>query len=205
MFKKIHWLGHAAFRIDAEKVIYLDPFKIKDGAKKADLILITHGHSDHLSPEDIVKIATGQTKFIAPPSCAKKLSGNVTPITRGQKINVDGFEIQAVPAYNIGKNFHPESSDNVGYVLTVEGARVYHAGDTDVIPEMKEIDADIALLPCGGTYTMTGGEAAQAAKLINPKIVVPMHWGSIIGSKKDAETMKDLLSSSYDVRIMGRE
>ncbi len=202
MIEKIHWLGHASFRISGGKMIYIDPYKI-EGGEKADIICITHDHFDHCSQEDIDKISKEGTSFVAPPSAAKKLRGDAVVIRRGESARVQGIDIEAVPAYNIGKEFHPKESDNVGFVLTVEGARIYHAGDTDVIPEMKEIKADIALLPCGGTYTMTAGEAARAADTIRPGIAVPMHWGTVVGSRADAEEFKNLCPC--EVRILEKE
>ena len=141
---------------------------------------------------------------MAPPSVAKALDGDVRPVKRGQRIKVGDIDIQAVAAYNIGKDFHPRSSDNVGYVVTIEGTRIYHTGDTDVIPEMKEIKTDIALLPCGGTYTLTAQEAAKAVDIIKPKIAVPMHWGSVVGSRKDAEEFVRCCKNC-EVRILDKE
>jgi len=201
---RIHWLGHAAFRITNGKVIYIDPYKINHDSPKADLILITHDHFDHFSKEDIIKIKKKETVFVAPPSVAKALDGDVRPVKRGQRIKVGDIDIQAVAAYNIGKDFHPRSSDNVGYVVTIEGTRIYHTGDTDVIPEMKEIKTDIALLPCGGTYTLTAQEAAKAVDIIKPKIAVPMHWGSVVGSRKDAEEFVRCCKNC-EVRILEKE
>lgn len=204
MIEKLHWLGHASFRIDSDQVIYIDPYKIKAGAAPADLICVTHEHYDHLSPQDIRKIATPQTVFVAPASVAKALSGDVRVIRRGEKATVGKVAVEAVAAYNIGKDFHPRSSDNVGYIITVEGARIYHSGDTDVIPEMGTVKADIVLLPCGGTYTMTAKEAAGAVEVLHPKIVVPMHWGSVVGSRKDAEEFQRLCKGC-EVRILDKE
>lgn len=203
MIDKIHWLGHDSFKITNGLVIYIDPYKLK-GEEKADIILVTHDHFDHFSKEDIRQVAKKDTAYVAPPSVAKSLTGDVKPIRRGEKVTIKGITIEAVAAYNIGKDFHPKTSDNVGYILTVEGTRIYHAGDTDVIPEMKNIKTDIALLPCSGTYTMTAQEAANAAAIIKPKIAVPMHWGSIIGSRKDAEEFKRLCTFGGEVRILER-
>lgn len=190
VLKKIHWLGHATTRIDAEKIIYIDPWKLKDNAKKADIILITHDHFDHCVPSDVKKIQKNDTTIVTVKDCAGKLSGDVKVVKPGDKITVKGIEIEAVPAYNVNKDFHPKSKGWVGFIVTIEGVKIYQAGDTDVTDEMKQLKVDIALLPVGGTYTMTANEAATAANIFKPKVVIPMHWGDIVGSKADAEAFR---------------
>lgn len=190
MTKDIHWLGHDSFRIVGEKVIYTDPYKLKR-ADKADIILITHEHYDHCSPEDIKKIQGPHTVIVATADCCAKLSGTLKTVKPGSRINVGGIEIEAVPAYNINKQFHPKENGWVGYVFTVRGQSIYLAGDTDYIPEMNTIKADIALLPVSGTYVMTAEEAVSAALAISPKVAVPMHYGSVVGTKKDAQRFAD--------------
>lgn len=192
MLEGITWLGHASFRIEGpEGVVYIDPWKLKDGPK-ADLVLVTHDHYDHCVPEDIQKIAKAETSIVTTASCANKLTGDVHTVKAGDKITVKGVAIEVVPAYNIGKDFHPKAAGGVGYIITVGGRRIYHAGDTDLIPEMSTIRADVALLPVGGKYTMTAEEAAEAANRIKPTVAVPMHWGDIVGSRADAERFKTL-------------
>jgi L-ascorbate metabolism protein UlaG (beta-lactamase superfamily) len=183
------WLGHAAFLIEDEIVIYLDPFDLPDGLPRADLILVTHGHSDHLSPEDLVKILRPSTKVVtveAARSLLPEEARNVIIVAPGESIEVDDIRIDVVPAYNKEKDFHPRERGDAGYVLHLEGRTIYHAGDTDFIDEMKNIETDIALLPAGGKYTMDAEEAAKAANTIGPRVAVPMHWGKIVGDEKDA-------------------
>lgn len=202
----IHWLGHASFRIVAEEmVIYIDPWKLEPGPK-ADLILITHGHRDHLSVDDIAVIARPDTVIVCAKPYSGQLGGDVRPITAGETLLVGEATITAVPSYNTDKPNHLKSAGNVGYVLGIGGRRIYHAGDTDLIPEMADLDCEVALLPMGGTYTMNAEEAAQAAARIKPKIVVPMHWGGIVGTRQDVERFEQrvqkLTDSSVQVVVM---
>jgi L-ascorbate metabolism protein UlaG (beta-lactamase superfamily) len=203
MLEKIHWLGHDAFRIDGPKVIYFDPWKLPPTSPRADLILISHDHYDHCSPEDVARIRGPQTVVVAPAPCAKRLGGKVRTVRAGDRLEVEGIAIEVVPAYNVNKTFHPRSPDNVGYIVTVEGTRIYHAGDTDYIPEMGTFRADIALLPVSGTYVMTAEEAVQAAAAMKPGLVIPMHYGTIVGDRSDAERFQK--ACPVPVRILEPE
>jgi L-ascorbate metabolism protein UlaG (beta-lactamase superfamily) len=194
MIEKIHWLGHDSFRLEGEVTVYIDPWKLPPNSPKADIILITHDHYDHCSPEDVAKIQKADTVIVTIPAAARKLKGEVKTVKPGDKITVKGIEIEAVPAYNTDKPFHPKGAGHVGFIITLGGKRIYHAGDTDFIPEMKGLKVDIALLPVSGTYVMTAEEAAKAADAIKPEVAIPMHYGEIVGSERDAERFKELTS-----------
>ena len=199
MLTKVKWLGHSSVKIEAGKVIYIDPWKIKMG-QKADLILISHTHHDHLSPADIKKIQKEETVIIASSDAASQLSGDVRVLKPGQEVTVHGITIQAIPAYNIGKAYHPKASQWIGFLLTVEGKTIYYGGDTDLIPEMQSIRADIVILPVGGTYTMTAKEAAEAVNLIRPEVAIPIHYGDIVGTLEDAIQFKGLCKIPVEIK-----
>lgn len=191
-------MGHDGFRIDAAKTIYFDPYEIAAG-KMADIILITHEHFDHCSPDDVAKIQQPDTVIITEKDSAKKLSGDVRVLSPGESLTVAGLKIEAVPAYNVNKKFHPKANGWLGFIVEIEGVRVYHAGDTDFIPEMQDFKTDIALLPVSGTYVMTADEAVKAAFAIGPRIAIPMHYGSIVGGEQDAVQFKKGLSEKFQV------
>jgi len=200
----IHYLGHDSFKIDGEKTIITDPFKLKSEVR-ADIILITHEHFDHCSPEDVEKVRGEKTVIVTTPDCKAKLKGDIRTVKPGDKLTVEGIEIEAVPSYNTNKKFHPKANNWVGYIFKVKGVKIYIAGDTDYIPEMKNFRCDIALLPVSGTYVMTAEEAAKAALDIKPKIAIPMHYGEIVGSEDDAKKFAERLKDKIEVRILKKE
>lgn len=192
LVQKLHWLGHDSFRFDGPPVIYFDPWKLRGKPPVADLVLVSHDHFDHCSPDDVKRIRGPQTVVVASPDAAAQLGG-ARAVRPGDRLTVAGVEIEAVRAYNInkfrsaGQPFHPRDADHVGFVVTIEGVRLYFAGDTDHIPEMAQIACDVALLPVSGIYVMTAEEAAAAARTLKPQIVVPMHYGSGIGTADDGQ------------------
>ncbi len=188
------WCGHSTFLIEGKKIIYTDPFVLPNNPKKADLILITHDHFDHCAPDKIKQIQKSDTVIVTTADCARKLSGNVKTIKPGQSIAIGDIAIRAVPAYNISKQFHPKTSGWVGFVFKVGETIIYFAGDTDFIPEMKGLKPDIALLPIGGKFTMNLDEAVQAALAIEPKTVIPMHYGTFDGIGADPEEFRKKVS-----------
>ena len=194
MLENITWLGHDAFKIAASKIIYLDPFELAGEMEPADVICITHEHYDHCSPDDVAKIQREDTVVIASESCKGQLKGDVRLVKAGDRVTIDDLIIEAIPAYNVSKKFHPREAGGVGYVVTVDNTSIYHAGDTDPIPEMEGLEVDIALLPVSGVYVATAEEAVEAANKIRPKLVIPMHYGSIVGSRADAERFKEMWS-----------
>lgn len=198
--KKLKWLGHDGFLYDGNIKIYIDPYQIKKGLPKADLILTTHPHYDHFSKEDIMKIKKDDTIIVASEGCEDL--GNTRFLKPDESIEIKGIKILGVYSYNINKEFHPKKNKWLGFIIDIDDVKFYHAGDTDNIPEMKDYKCDIALLPVSGTYVMTSDEAVNAAININPKIAIPMHYGSFIGSNKDAENFKNKLKGKVEVVIL---
>ena len=203
MINNIKWLGHDSFRITGSKTIYLDPYQIGP-ADPADLVLVTHEHFDHCSPEDVAKVQGPGTKVITEKDSAAKLTGDVHILSPGERLTVEGVTIEALPAYNVNKSFHPKEKGWLGFVVEMDGVRIYHAGDSDFIPEMNRIKADIALLPVSGTYVMTAAEAVEAALAIKPQVAIPMHYGAIVGGRSDADTFKAALEGKIEVVVLAQ-
>lgn len=204
VYKNISWLGHDGILYQNKKTIYFDPFQIT-GGPAADIILISHDHFDHCSPDDVKKIQTKDTIIVTEADSAKKLSGKIEVLKPGETKTIQGIPIEAVPSYNTNKDFHVKAKGWLGFIVTLEGVRVYHPGDTDLIPEMKDIKADIAFLPVSGTYVMGAQEAVEAAKILKPKIAIPIHYGAIVGTEEDAKTFAALLKGSVEVRILTKK
>jgi L-ascorbate metabolism protein UlaG (beta-lactamase superfamily) len=204
LLSRLHWLGHDSFRLDGPPVIYFDPWHLPPGSPPGDIILVSHDHHDHCSPEDIQAIRKPTTTLVANPSAAEGLQPPVTVLRAGEETTIGSVRIRALPAYNLNKRFHPKAAGHVGYVVTVGGESLYFAGDTDAIPEMKGLATDIALLPVSGVYVMTVEEAVGAAQSIGPKVAVPMHYGAgVAGSADDAERFRRL--SKVPVVVLTQE
>jgi L-ascorbate metabolism protein UlaG (beta-lactamase superfamily) len=197
---KIRWLGHSSFQIKTgDKVLYLDLYRPKqlrqrvpDELEPATIVLVSHGHNDHCFPEAINEVRNDSTVVIAPRDCGEKLKYDFESLKPGEESTYEDIRIRAVHAYNVkrfrspGNPFHPKGY-GVGYLISAEGKTIYFAGDTDVIPEMNELgQVDVALLPCGDTYTMDNLDAAEATKSIHPKVVIPMHtWNKSVDEFKE--------------------
>ncbi len=200
----IELIAHDCFCVKNSQTIYFDPYQLPEGKlEKADLILVSHEHFDHCSTKDLQKISDKNTTIVASEQCQSILNPlknqvkKINYLKPGQGLDVSGIKIEAVPAYNVDKfrspgiPFHPKFDNKCGYVVTVDGKRLYHAGDSDFIQEMRTLkNIDIAFLPVSGTYVMTAHEAADAAMVMKPRVAIPMHYGTIIGSRDDAESFK---------------
>jgi L-ascorbate metabolism protein UlaG (beta-lactamase superfamily) len=202
--KKIHWLGHDTVWLEGSVKVCIDPFQIST-KRPADLILITHEHFDHCSPDDVAKIQHKETIIVTDAVSAKKLRGAVRIVAPGDTLTVKGVDLEVGPAYNTNKDFHPKKAAMLSFVVTLDGVRYYHAGDTDLIPEMKGLQVDVAFLPVSGTYVMTAEEAIQAARVIKPGLAIPMHYGAIVGSEADAVKFEKALLGEVEVTILPKE
>nr|MBQ6242977.1 MBL fold metallo-hydrolase [Lachnospiraceae bacterium] len=192
-------LAHSAIRIQGPKTVYVDPFHLTAAPHDADLICVTHDHYDHLSPDDIARVAGPDTWFALPETCLEAARKAGLPEERlllmspGEHLTWQGIVIEAVPAYNVGKQFHTQDKAWLGYVIEMLGRRYYIAGDTDDNEDVRRVRCHVALLPVGGKYTMTAEEAAALANAIRPGVAVPTHYGDIVGQSRDAETFARLL------------
>jgi len=199
----IQWLGHAGFVFNnsSNQRVCIDPFKVKDASyESVDVLIITHEHADHCSPEDMNKFVSPNTEVIginlAKNMLEKLTCKSIHYVKPGDKVKIKDIEFDIISAYNInkfrpsGEPFHPKKDNKIGVVVNLDGFKIYHTGDSDLIPEMNEIHTDVALLPVSGTYVMTVSEAIEATKVLQPKLVIPMHFGSIVGSKDMADEFK---------------
>ena len=199
MLENIEVLYHSSIRISKNKAIYIDPFKIDKDYNDADIVFITHDHFDHYSEEDIDKVINENTTIIIPKELLTKILGKginknaVITVESNKEYMVQGIKFETIPAYNTNKTFHPKENDWVGYIITLDGIRYYIAGDTDITEENRKVKCDVAFVPVGGTYTMDFKEAAQLINEIQPKIAVPIHYGSVVGTKQDATDFIKLL------------
>ena len=202
MLNNIEVLYHSSIRIKKEKTIYIDPFKIDRNYNDADIIFITHDHYDHYSEEDIDKVINENTVIVIPEELLTKVlkkginKNAIITVEPNQKYMVQGIKFETVPAYNTNKIFHPKENGWVGYVIEINGIKYYIAGDTDITEENKKVKCDVAFVPVGGTYTMDFKEAAQLVNEIQPKVAVPIHYGSVVGTKQDAEEFIKLLHTN---------
>jgi L-ascorbate metabolism protein UlaG (beta-lactamase superfamily) len=201
--KKIHWLGHDSICLEGSAVVCFDPFRIA-ASRHVDLILISHDHFDHCSPEDVEKIRGKDTVIVTDASSASRFKGDVRVVVPGDRLKVKGVEIEVWPAYNTDKEFHPKESGMLSFVVTLDGVRYYHAGDTDYIPEMKNVKTDVAFLPVSGTYVMTVTQAVEAARIIKPRLAIPIHYGAIVGTGEDALAFKKALEGEIEVAVLDK-
>ena len=199
MLENIELLCHSSIRINKEKIIYIDPYKIEKDYNDADLIFVTHDHYDHYSEEDIDKVKKEDTVIIAPEELLTKLlrkgirQDYIITVEPNKEYMTEGIKFETIPAYNTNKQFHPKENEWVGYIIEIKGIRYYIAGDTDITEENKKVKCDVAFVPVGGTYTMDFKEAAQLINIIKPKFAIPVHYGSVVGSKQDATDFIKLL------------
>ena len=211
MLENIEVLYHSSIRIIKNKVIYIDPFKIDKNYNDADIVFITHDHFDHYSEEDIDKVINENTTIIIPEELLTKIlrkginKNAVITVESNKEYMVQGIKFETIPAYNTNKTFHPKENDWVGYIITLDGIRYYIAGDTDITEENRKVKCDVAFVPVGGTYTMDFKEAAQLINEIQPKIAVPIHYGSVVGTKQDATDFIKLLHPSIKGIILMKQ
>ena len=211
MLDNIEVLYHSSIRINKEKIIYIDPFKIDRNFNDADIIFITHDHYDHYSEEDIDKVINENTTIIIPEELLTKLlrkginKNAIITVEPNEKYMVQGIKFETIPSYNTNKTFHPKENGWVGYIITLDGIRYYIAGDTDITEENRKVKCDVAFVPVGGTYTMDFKEAAQLINEIQPKIAIPIHYGSVVGTNQDATDFVKLLNPSIKGIILMKQ
>ena len=211
MLENVEVLYHSSIKIKDNKIIYIDPFKIDKDYNDADIVFITHDHFDHYSEEDIDKVINENTTIIIPEELLTKIlrkginKNAVITVESNKEYMVQGIKFETIPAYNTNKTFHPKENDWIGYIITLDGIRYYIAGDTDITEENRKVKCDVAFVPVGGTYTMNYSEAAELVNIIKPKIAVPIHYGSIVGTKQDATNFIKLLHSSIKGIILMKQ
>lgn len=205
MTENIEVLTHSSLRITGDKIIYVDPFKVAEVTNDADYILFTHNHHDHFSPDDIAKVIGLNTTFVVPERMKEQAAeipcSEIITVLPGTQVKLGNILVEAVPAYNIDKPFHPKSDNWVGYVLNVDGTRIYVAGDTDAIEENRSLLCDVAMIPIGGKFTMDAAEAAEFVNTIKPAVAIPIHYGGITGDDSSVEIFKSKLDPSIKVEV----
>lgn len=208
MLEGFELLGHSSIKITGDRVIYIDPYNIKDEPKDADMIFITHTHYDHFSPEDIQKVRNQDTIIIVTDDgyteCLKMgfKEHQINKVEPNKRYQLHSMNFETVPAYNIKAQYHPKANNWVGYILEIRSASYYIAGDTDMNDDNVQIECDVAFVPVGGKYTMDAVEAAKFINEIQPRIAIPIHYGTIVGTKQDAERFEGLLKNTIECRIM---
>lgn len=219
---QIRWYGHDTFTLSGgadgdgkSLTICFDPYKLTKPIS-ADIVLISHNHFDHLSMEDLSNVVNENTTIIASNECVSQLSSirckQTIGISPQEEKTISGVKVKAVPAYNLDKinpdtqkPFHPKEDNKVGFIVTIDGKSFYHTGDSDLIPEMDDLKVDVLLIPVSGTYVMTAKEAAKAVEKIKPKLAIPMHYGTIVGSEADAMELKNMVTSLCEIQILTKE
>ncbi|HMK32703.1 MAG TPA: MBL fold metallo-hydrolase [Nitrosopumilaceae archaeon] len=211
---KIRWYGHDTFTLERSVIICIDPYKLSKSIH-ADIVLISHNHFDHMSLDDLKKILSKNTTIVAAKECIDQLvkipSKEKIGLSPGQEKIINDIKIKAIPAYNIDKinpdthkPFHPKEDNKIGFVISIGETSIYHTGDSDLIPEMNDLKPDILLVPVSGTYVMSAQEAARAVEKIKPKVAIPMHYGTIVGSENDAKEFRNMVKSC-EVQILTKE
>ena len=208
MLDNVEVLIHSSIKINKGLVIYFDPYKINKDYNDADIVFITHSHYDHYSEDDLKKVIKDNTIIVIPSDLEEKTiefgfdKEHIIVVKPSGEYNVLGINFKTIPAYNTNKNFHPKVNNWVGYIIKIDNTTYYIAGDTDITEENRKVSCDVAFVPIGGTYTMNTFEAAELVNEIKPKVVVPIHYGLIVGTKEDAINFKNLIDKDIECNIL---
>lgn len=204
---RVQVISHSCVRIDCGKIVYVDPFELTQETHDADVILVTHDHFDHYSPEDIAHIIKDDTIIAAPKSMIETAekdwgaSHEIIAVDPGDIITPYGITVEVVHSYNVGKQFHPKANNWVGYIVIYDGVRYYIAGDCDINDDNLNVRCDVALIPVGGTYTMTAAEAAKLVNAIKPKVAIPTHYGTAVGEKTAGQEFISLIDDGIETEL----